>query len=158
MKNIILLFLFSFFSISCKEECKSSPILIVISYVGNQDRPYEEFLVNYDLKMELNSFESIYKVENSCGLRNVRDYIIAHNSKNTHKINKLKLTIIENNDEKKIFFFDAPDGLKFINYLEKEVQISSQNLYYDDKYFKRNVLPSLRNQLKKYQGKEWMSE
>ncbi|WP_250253715.1 hypothetical protein [Chryseobacterium sp. Marseille-Q3244] len=155
MKNTILFLLVLFICFSCGKKCSNEQILITINYAGNQDRYEEYFLLNYSLSEKLALNQSEYRVQNNCMLQNIKSYAQLHNSKFVHKLNKLKVVIIEKN-VKKQYFFNATDGIRFIDFLEKEVYISPDNKYFNDQYFKKEVLPVLRSELKFYSGKEYM--
>lgn len=145
MKKILLIFSAFFLFISC--QCKSDDISINISYVGNYDFPTDIFLTNYEILKKIEVYQSVYEVNNSCVMIDVRNYIIKNHSREFSKFNKLKIIIAEKNIEK-IYYFNADDGIKFINYLRKNVYIKKDNKYFNDQYFKNNLLSSLEYKLK----------
>lgn len=159
MKNILILILSVIFLLEgCKNKVEN--ILINIKYIGNYDRPMDIFLSNYQPSIKIdNAFQSIYEVENENVLKKVEEYIIINHTEKTYRTNKLKVIIIKNKDEKK-YFFNAGDGIRFIDYLIENIKVKNNedNKYKNNQYFIESELPSFKNQLKSYSGKEWMNE
>lgn len=156
MKIIILIFSALFLFIGC--QCKSEKISVNISYVGNQDLRMDIVLANNRVKKDTNIYyQRSYEVKNSCIMQNIKDYIIRNHSQKLYRTNKLKITITEGK-ENKIYYFNAEDGIKFIDLLIKKVSVKAdpKNQYSNDEYFKTSELPPFKNQLKSYLGKEWM--
>lgn len=157
-KILIIIFGAIFIIISCHK--KTENILINIKYVGNYDHAMDVFLTNYQPNIKIdNAYQSIYEIEEGIMLEKVKKYVENQHSKHVYKTNKIKVTVIMDNNEK-IYFFNADDGIKFINFLiaNIKVQNSKTNKYTTNQYFIESELPPFKNHLKDYSGREWMNE
>lgn len=157
-KVIIFIFGAIFMIISCQN--KTENILINITYVGNYDHAMDVYLTNYHPNIKIdNSYQSIYAAEDEKMLEKVKNYVVDNHSKHIYRTNKLKVILTTNNKEK-IYFFNAADGIKFIDFLIIHVKVenSETNKYQTNQYFIESELPPFKNQLKDYSGREWMNE
>lgn len=159
MKKIVILVLGVIFLLGgCQN--KTENILINIKYIGNYDRPMDIFLSNYHPSIKIdNAYQSIYEVKNEKVLKEVEKYIITNHTEKTYRTNKLKVTIVKNNGEKK-YFFSSESGMEFIDYLLDNIEVknSTTTKYKTNQYILESELPPFKNQLKLYSGKEWMNE
>jgi len=158
MKKIFLLIsIFTSFIFISNCQCRTDDIIVNIRYVGNFDLPMDILLTNITNLKKREIYQSVYEVEEKCMMQNVKTFVINHHSKETHKINKLKITIFTNKKEQ-VYFFNGKDGIDFIDFLinNTSVKTNSKNKYANDAYFKESELSSIKYQLKTYSGKEWM--
>ena len=96
MKKIFLLIsIFTSFIFISNCQCRTDDIIVNIRYVGNFDLPMDILLTNITNLKKREIYQSVYEVEEKCMMQNVKTFVINHHSKETHKINKLKITIFK---------------------------------------------------------------
>ncbi|WP_187478104.1 hypothetical protein [Amniculibacterium sp. G2-70] len=158
MKKILILVLgMVFLLISCQNRTEN--ILINVNYVGNYDHQMDILITN-KIKKDTNIYKQrSYAVTAEKMLDKIRDYVIENHSKKTFRTNKLKVVVFVDKKEE-IYYFNAKDGIKFIDYLMKNIRIKDSKTYQyqTNQYFLESELPPFKNQLKIYSGKEWMNE